>query len=87
VERILSVVIAIALPNQMDKHHDHPSRDSNQYDLSGSRLGTPMADLTIKTGVASESIAKFFMPCRQPKAMISLDDRCSPGLRAPFSGK
>jgi hypothetical protein len=53
-ERILSVVIDIALPNEMDKHHDRPSSDSNQYDLSGSRLGTPMADLTIKTGVASE---------------------------------
>jgi hypothetical protein len=52
VERILSAVIDIALPNERDKHHDHPSSDSNQYALSGSQLGTPMADLTIKAGVA-----------------------------------
>jgi|SRR5208282_6473254 len=52
-ERMLTAAIDVALPNEGDKDHDHPSRNSRQYDLSGSCTGTPGADIAIKAGVAS----------------------------------
>jgi eukaryotic-like serine/threonine-protein kinase len=42
-ERMLTVAINVALPNEGDKDHDHQSRNSSQYDLSGSQPGTPAA--------------------------------------------
>jgi eukaryotic-like serine/threonine-protein kinase len=52
-ERILTVAIDVALPNEGDKDRDHQSSNSSQYDPSGSRPGTPAADIAIKAGVAS----------------------------------
>jgi hypothetical protein len=52
-ERMPTMAIDVALPNEGEKDHDHPSSNSSQYDLSGSRPGTPGADIAIEAGVAS----------------------------------
>jgi hypothetical protein len=52
-ERMLTVAIEVALPNERHKDRDHESSNSSQYDLSGSRPGTPVADRAIKARVAS----------------------------------
>ena len=52
-ERMLTVAIDVALPNEGDEDHDHESSNSSQYDLSGSQTGSPAADITFKAGVAS----------------------------------
>src|SRR5580698_3734861 len=52
-ERMLTVAIDLALPDEGNEDHHHESSNSGQYDLSGSQPGDPAADIAIKAGVAS----------------------------------